>query len=305
MTPLVFAYGAGLLSTVNPCGFALLPAFLAFYLGEREEGGGAITVAHVAQGFAVGLALSVGFAGVFVVAGLLLAAGLRPVLGALPWTAVAIGVVLTGVGAAMIAGRHVGLTVVTGFGHERRRGYGRVVIFGTAYAVASLSCTVAVFLAVVGQALAVSSVARLLGVFLAYGAGAATVLVALTVSAALARGAFARWMRRLLPLAGRVGGALLAASGVYLVAYWLPQVIHPGSLAPQSVARIPERASAILTAFVSAHEGAFALVGALLLVAGATTGVARARRLAAAGDSGPCTSSIVGGGETTAPSPRR
>ena len=29
-----FAFGAGMLSTVNPCGFALLPAFLAYNLGS-------------------------------------------------------------------------------------------------------------------------------------------------------------------------------------------------------------------------------------------------------------------------------
>jgi cytochrome c-type biogenesis protein len=231
------------------------------------------------QGFAVGLAVSAGFALVFVIAGLLLAAGLRPVLGALPWAAVLIGVALTGIDGAMVARRHIGLTVATGFASERKRGYHRAVLFGGASAVASLSCTVAVFLAIIGQALAASSVPRLLGVLLAYSAGAATVLVAVTVSTALARGALTRWVRRVLPLVGRLGGALLVVSGIYMVAYWPPQVVYPGLLAPQSVAAFPERASALLTAFVSGNEGAFALMGALLLGAGVVTaGGRRARR---------------------------
>ena len=33
------AFGAGLLATVNPCGFALLPGFLSFYLGGSEGKG--------------------------------------------------------------------------------------------------------------------------------------------------------------------------------------------------------------------------------------------------------------------------
>ena len=36
--PLAFAFGAGLLATVNPCGLALLPGFLGVYLGAGERG---------------------------------------------------------------------------------------------------------------------------------------------------------------------------------------------------------------------------------------------------------------------------
>ncbi|MDP9394233.1 MAG: hypothetical protein M3Q27_08240 [Actinomycetota bacterium] len=93
--------------------------------------------------------------------------------------------------------------------------------FGAAYA---LSCTVAVLLAVVGQALAAADVVAVLAVFAAYAAGAASVLVLLTVSAALASGALARVVRRALPFAGRVSGAVLVLSGLYLIAYWVPQL---------------------------------------------------------------------------------
>jgi hypothetical protein len=35
-------------------------------------------------------------------------------------------------------------------------------------------------------------------------------------------------VRRLLPLAGRLGGGLLVVSGAYLVAYWAPTLAHAG-----------------------------------------------------------------------------
>ena len=34
--PLGYAFGAGMVSTVNPCGFAMLPAYLGLYLGSRD-----------------------------------------------------------------------------------------------------------------------------------------------------------------------------------------------------------------------------------------------------------------------------
>ena len=274
MTILVLAYGAGLLSTVNPCGFALLPAFLAYYIGERDTDPAPTVPARVTRGFLVGLSVSAGFAGVFVVAGLLLSAGLRFLVSAIPWAAVAIGGVLILLGVAMIAGRHLGITVAARF-ERGSRGHRQAVLFGGAFALASLSCTVAVYLAVIAQALASKSAAQLVGVFIAYSAGATTILLTLTIGTALARGALVRWVRRVLPLVERLGGVLLVLSGGYLIAYWLPQLLHPGSLAPESVAAIPQQISATLTAFVSSHEAVFAAVGAVLLAAGIATAAVR------------------------------
>lgn len=277
MTTLVLAYGAGLLSTVNPCGFALLPAFLAYYIGERDAGPTPTVLTRIARGFVVGLSVSAGFAGVFVIAGVLLSVGLRTLVSAIPWAAVAIGGLLAIVGIAMLAGRHVGITVAARF-EQGSRGQRQAVLFGGAFALASLSCTVAVYLAVIAQALASGSAAQLIGVFIAYSAGATTILLSLTIATALARGALVRWVRRVLPLVERLAGILLLLSGAYLIAYWLPQLVHPGSLAPQSVAAIPEQISATLTAFVSGHQAVFAGLAAALLLVGIGAVAARLRR---------------------------
>ena len=36
-----FTYAAGMVSTVNPCGFAMLPAYLGLYLGAADAAAGA------------------------------------------------------------------------------------------------------------------------------------------------------------------------------------------------------------------------------------------------------------------------
>ncbi|MQA27991.1 MAG: cytochrome c biogenesis protein CcdA [Micromonosporaceae bacterium] len=217
-----FAFGAGMLSTVNPCGFAMLPAFLAYYLGAPEDRRPAGTLPRLAQGIGTGVAVSAGFAGVFALAGLLVAAGLRAIMGAIPWFAVVIGAVLAAVGLFIVAGRGIPLRLGGGRPVRPGRGPAAMVVFGAGYALASLSCTLAVLLAVVAQALATASVASMLGVFAAYGLGASAVLVLLAASAALARTALERGLRRLLPIATRLAGAVLVAAGGYLIAYWLP-----------------------------------------------------------------------------------
>ena len=41
LLPFGYSFGAGMVSTVNPCGFSMLPAYLSLYLGDRYEGSGA------------------------------------------------------------------------------------------------------------------------------------------------------------------------------------------------------------------------------------------------------------------------
>jgi cytochrome c-type biogenesis protein len=161
---------------------------------------------------------------VFTVAGLLLAAGLRLIIRAVPWAAAAVGAGLVVLGVLLLAGRKIGIAVNGNGLAGDGKGARGLVAFGAAYALASLSCTVAVLSAVVGQALAAADVVAVLAVFAAYAAGSASVLVLLTVSAALASGALTRVVRRALPCAGRLSGAFLVLSGLYLIAYWVPQL---------------------------------------------------------------------------------
>lgn len=274
MSIFAFAFGAGLLATVNPCGFAMLPAFLAYYLGDTDDPEHTPGfLARLAQGLGVGLAVSAGFAGVFMAAGLLVSAGLRSLVRVVPWAAVVIGAALAVVGLAMVAGRHLGFSVGERLRPGQGRGYRHIVVFGAAYALASLSCTLAVLLAVVAQATATDNPLQMLGVFAAYGLGAASVLVTLAVSAALAKAAFARAVRRLLPVAGRLAGGVLVASGVYLIAYWLPAL--GGSSRGSPLGGFAEDVSSRLTGLLDANRGLFATLGLGFLVLGAVVAVWR------------------------------
>ena len=62
LAPLGFAFAAGMVSTVNPCGFAMLPAYLGLYIGSNDAKMVASTaVQKLAQALLVGLVVTSGF----------------------------------------------------------------------------------------------------------------------------------------------------------------------------------------------------------------------------------------------------
>lgn len=266
-TALGLAFLTGMLATVNPCGFAMLPTYLAYFIGSDSRPGRA---RPLWAGLRAGVALSAGFTAVFVTAGLLVAVGLRSVAAVLPWAAVVIGAVIVLAGAGMLVGWQVpGTRVnVARFLPSRRDGGGLMAVFGygVAYAVAALSCSLALLLAVVAQAVSAGSLVGLLAVFAAYAAGSAVVLVLLSLGASLARDALARHVRRLVPFMGRIGGAALVLAGTYLLLYWVPAL--SGGQAGGALGSVVTDASVAVSGFITASWPVLtAAAGAAVIIA--------------------------------------
>lgn len=217
--PLALALVAGALASVNPCGFPLLPAFLSFYVGADEDDLPRAP-ARVAQGLLVGLLVAAGFLAVFALVGVPIAYGVTQLTSAIPWAGLGIGIVMVAAAVAGLTGRSLYLTPRRPVSVTRRRRPATMVWFGAAYAVCSLGCTLPIFVALVGASLATSSIVEGTIVFGAYGLGMATMLMALSLGAALARDGLARRLKRLLPHMQRIASGLLLLAGVYLTYYW-------------------------------------------------------------------------------------
>ncbi len=95
-----------------------------------------------------------------------------------------------------------------------------MLAFGASYAVASLSCTLPIFLAVVASSFTRTGLATGTVTFLAYGAGMSLVLMTLTIALAFAKHAVVSRLRAATRLVNRASGALLVLAGAYLVYYW-------------------------------------------------------------------------------------
>lgn len=211
-----FAFVAGTVATVNPCGFALLPAYLARRVGAED--GSRRGADAVGRALLVGGVTTAGFMLVFATIGTAIGLGARELTRALPWAGLAIGVALALAGATVLAGGHLRLRLP----RLRRRSRGGLrgdVLFGIGYGTASLSCTLPIFLAATGGAVTGSLAGSALS-FVAYAAGMGTILTALAVAAALSQQGLALALRRLVPYVNRASGALLLLAGAYVVYYW-------------------------------------------------------------------------------------
>jgi cytochrome c-type biogenesis protein len=217
--PVSLAFASGAMATLNPCGFPLLPAFLSFYVGA-EQGPPVVTAGRVGQGLRVGLLATVGFLGLFAAIGLPIAFGATAVSRTIPWTGICLGLVLVGIGLLTLAGVHVRLPAPRQISVRHDRQSLTIMAFGAGYGLASLGCTLPIFLTLVGASLGAGPNAGSLLAFAAYGAGMALMLMALSVAAALARGGLVRRLRRLLPFLPRLSGGFLLLAGGYLSYYW-------------------------------------------------------------------------------------
>ncbi|MCP3801973.1 cytochrome c biogenesis protein CcdA [Allokutzneria sp. A3M-2-11 16] len=213
-----FALAAGLVAALNPCGFAMLPAYLTLVIvgdGGAERG----RAAAIGRALVATLAMALGFLVVFGTFGLLIAPLAASVQQYLPVITVIIGAGLVGIGIWMLTGREFALFLPKpGRGAPTAR-LGSMFGYGLAYAIASLSCTIGPFLAVTSATFRSGSFGGGVLAYLAYGAGMTLVVGVLATAAALASSTVTTKFRRLLPHINRVGGGLVVLVGVYVGYY--------------------------------------------------------------------------------------
>ena len=221
--PLAAAFTAGMVATVNPCGFAMLPAYLGYFLGI-DQGDDARSGASVGRALLVGTVVSGGFLLLFAIAGALVSWTSLAVGQWSPWLTIVIGLALFVMGVAFVAGWEPALALPRLDKGGRTRGLWSMFVFGISYAIASLSCTIGPFTAVVATTFSRSSVASGVATFVAYGLGMALLLMVLTVSLALARQGVLAKLRSAMPYFTRVAGAIMVIAGAYLAWYGVYEI---------------------------------------------------------------------------------
>jgi cytochrome c biogenesis protein CcdA len=209
----------GLVAAVNPCGFILLPTYLMYFLGITAGAGGSQR-ATIRRALLVSAAVSAGFLSVFFVAGLISYNFTSWINENAKYATGAIGGVLIVLGMAMLFGYKLPfMTPQVGVG-KKERTVRAMFIYGIAYAVASIGCTIGLFIATVFSTTQREGIVQGVGNTVAYGAGMALLVSALTVSLAFANTTLLRWLRGSLAYVDRVAAAFVLLSGFYLIWYF-------------------------------------------------------------------------------------
>jgi cytochrome c-type biogenesis protein len=211
------AFAAGLVAVANPCGFAMLPAYLSFFLGVEGQGDDAR--AGLSRALAVGLSVSAGFAATFFAIDQVIRHVTNDVLAWSPWVSIVIGIAVAALGAALLAGKELKIRLPRLDRGGKDGSFRSMALYGVSYAIVSLGCTLPTFSAYLGATSRTEGYVSGLVMFLAYAAGFTLLLTGLTIGAALARQGLVMSVRRALPHVQRISGGLLVVAGLYVAYY--------------------------------------------------------------------------------------
>jgi len=257
---LATSFTAGLLAAINPCGFVLLPTYLLYFLGMENLRPGAERTS-VSRALAVSLSVSAGFMSVFIVIGVITKWSTNWFLDKAPYISLVIGLLLVALGIAMLFGYRPPFTTPKLDVGQRDRSVLSMFVFGIAYAVASIGCTIGLFLSVVLGGVAKQGVMTGIAAIALYGLGMALLITGLTVTLAMANTAVLKFLRKGMAWFEYVAGVFVLLTGLYLSWYWYTDITDKSSGVVTGAVSWQER----LTRFIERNQTAVVVCASLVV----------------------------------------
>jgi cytochrome c biogenesis protein CcdA len=209
----------GLVASINPCGFVLLPTYLMYFLGVSAADGRAER-APISRALVVGSMVSAGFLAVFFAIGAVTQFWTVWLLDNAKYATAIIGVLFVILGIAMLFGFKLPIATPSVNTGEQNRTVWSMFLYGVAYAVASLGCTLPLFMSTLFQTGENEGYWKGVANVVMYAVGMALVVISLTLALATANVGFVRWLKSKMQYVEMVSGAFVLLSGAYLLWYF-------------------------------------------------------------------------------------
>ena len=216
------SFGSGLLAAVNPCGFVLLPTYLMYFLGVSGRPG--TQRATVRRALLVSAALSAGFMTVFVIVGGISRLFTDWLNQKAKYLALLIGVALVILGIAMLFGYRLPFSTPKLETGKRDQTIASMYVFGLAYAIASIGCTIGPFSATVLGTIDTDGFFQGVVAIALYGIAMSLLITTLTVTLALAQGGLLKSLRTGMKYVETASAVVMILSGLYLSWYWFNDI---------------------------------------------------------------------------------
>jgi len=228
-----FAFVAGALSFFSPCSVGLFPAYVGYYLGTVDLSSqgddnpvDGTTALHegrfwhpVADGLRLGGSAALGFFILFLGLGSIVSfVGTRLFAPYLRWVSIGIGITIIILGLLFLTGGFP--TLHLRISASRSRTPFSVFVFGIGYGLASLGCTLPVFLSALLASLAASGASGAILVLSAYAAGMGLVMITVTIALSASERMARTYIRRLVPLVQRGSAGLMTFAGLVVVYFY-------------------------------------------------------------------------------------
>lgn len=216
------SFGSGLLAAVNPCGFVLLPTYLMYFLGVSGRPG--TQRATMKRALLVSGALSAGFMTIFVIVGGVSRLFTDWLNQNAKYVALLIGVALVILGIAMLFGYRLPFSTPKLETGKRDQTIASMYVFGLAYAIASIGCTLGPFSATVLGTIDTDGFFQGILAVLLYGVAMSLLITTLTVTLALAQGGLLKSLRTGMTYVEIASAVVMILSGLYLSWYWFNDI---------------------------------------------------------------------------------
>ena len=110
--PIAFAFGAGMVAAFNPCGAAMLPAYMGYQLSGSAETTDPLRA--VLRGFYLGGVVTSGFVVLSLTVGLIITMGGDAIFNVVPFAGLGVGIGISLLGLwLLISGKHMGIWAAT------------------------------------------------------------------------------------------------------------------------------------------------------------------------------------------------
>ena len=209
LSGLVFAFSAGVFSLFSPCGYALLPGYVSYYLGAKFR---------VAKALTGSLVCTLGFITVFVAIGALALSLGELVPQIIPLLDIAAGVILIAMGLGNLLNLKmpfISLNIVP----SKKRGFMGLYAYGIVYGLAGVGCSAPIFISVLFYAMSKGPAQGVLS-FVAYAIGMGTPFIVTTILLSQAKDYMIQRINRITEKLQIASGAILVAVGLYLIYFF-------------------------------------------------------------------------------------
>lgn len=209
-----FAFFAGVQAFFAPCSIALIPAYVGYYVSE--ETGGHNRLQQVLFGLKAGSFASLGLISIYVIFGVILALLGKIIAPLMPWIELTTGGILLFLGVSVLLGYEFVLKPPVVI-QTKSNGAKRFYLFGIAYALGALGCTLPIFLLVIFQALAQRGPLGAVFNFAVYALAMTSLMLIFSMIAAISKTAIQRFLSKYMLVIQKSAGVLILFAGVYLV----------------------------------------------------------------------------------------
>lgn len=225
LLPFGYAFGLGMVTAVSPCSIAMLPAYISLHLGTGEKGyWDRSWLWRFGRALVMGSVMTLGFVVLFGFVGAVLSPIGELLKPYIEWVSVVIAILLILLGVYILFGGHVYVNLPARLAKRLSQsgsiGINGFLVFGIAYGLAALSCSILLFTGMVVTAYSSGGFANAFWQFLLFALGMGLIITVVTIASALLKETVNRWLNRLVPVVTRLSGLLLFFAGGYMIYYW-------------------------------------------------------------------------------------